>query len=165
MGRSGRRNRAHSDNHTRNDNEANPSPDRWTAPSRLLGSWTAPHPSLLVVVVVVPIGDLNGDRSLRAMSFIADHVVRGASNTPLQCRQPTTTPEGTSRHSVVVTRAYELYPAMVNPLAFVHQQSQCSLHSQSPPNLQSGGLSPEPNNRCDNNQPHCMLEKSQDLPR
>jgi hypothetical protein len=147
----------------------NPSPNRWKPPpSRLLGSWTAPYPSLLVVIVVViPIDDLNDDRSLRAMSVIADHVVRGTPNSPLRSGQTTTTTsEGTSRHAVVVTRAYEPHPAMINPLDFGHQQPQPqpqrTLYSQSPPNY---GPSSGSNNPSDNIRPQCMPDKYQDQPR
>ena len=96
------------------------------------------------------------------MSVIADHAVRGASNPPLQSGQ---TSEGTSQHAVVVTRAYEPHPAMINPLSFGHQQPQRTLYSQSPLNSQCDGLSSKSNNQNVNIRPQCMLGKSQDQPR
>lgn len=101
------------------------------------------------------------------MSSIADHVVRGASNPPLQSRQTATmASDGTSRHAAVVTRAYEPHPAMINPLTFVHQHPQHPPYSPQPsPNSQSGGLSPESNNRGHNSQSQCMFGKPQDRPR
>ena len=119
---------------------------------------TPSHPPPPVVVVVITIDDLNDDRSLRAMSVIADHVLPGASNPPLQTRQTTTTtPEPTSRQPLVVTRVYESHPAMINPLAFGHPQLQPSLYPQSP-------LS-ESNNPGDNNHTQCMSGKPQDQQR
>jgi len=100
------------------------------------------------------------------MSVIADDVVRGTSTSPLRSGQTTmTTSEGTSRHAVVVTRAYEPHPAMINPLSFGHQQPQRTLYSQSPLNSQYDELSSEPNNQSDNIRPQCMLGKYQDQPR
>ena len=109
-----------------------------------------------------PIDDLNNDRSLCMMNVIANHTVCGASNPPLQSRQ---TSEGTSQHAIIVTQAYEPHPTMTNPLSFSHQQPQCTLYSQSPPNSQCDGLSSKSGNQNVNIWPQCMLAKSQDQPR
>ena len=151
----------------RDNPSPNPRIDVRSTDSRLLRllDCASSHPSPPIVVVVAPVDDLDKDRSFRAMSVIADHVVSGVSSPPLQTRQTTTiTPEATSRRAVVVTRAYEPHPAMINPLAFGHPQLQRTLYSQSPPNLQCDALSSESNNPGHRNHPQCTLDKLQDQP-